>query len=62
MKSENDILAEYVREHYPKIACSFDFAMYRLAVKVGEAVNHIVDAFSGFQVAESAEDDLAEND
>ena len=32
MKTRNDILAEYVRSHYPEIEKTFDFAAYSAGV------------------------------
>lgn len=57
MKSENDILAEYVRECYPKIAHSLDFAAYRFGVKVGEAASIIGDGIRGICNAEPTDDE-----
>lgn len=62
MKSENDILAEYVRENYPKIACSLDFVTYRIGVKIGEAVTSIVEGIQGAGVAESGRKESEENE
>lgn len=34
MKTNNDILAEYVREKYPNIPRSFDFALYSATQRI----------------------------
>ena len=31
--SENDIIAEYVKEQFPEILKTFDFAFYRLCIR-----------------------------
>lgn len=36
MKTNNDILAKYVREKYPNIPRSFDFALYSAAQRIKE--------------------------
>lgn len=49
MKTDNDILAEYVKENYPEILDSFDFSCYylstRASIAVREAIDTVVDAF-----------------
>ena len=35
-KTDNDILAEYVRENYPKIERSLEFAMYKMGKRIKE--------------------------
>ena len=57
MKTENDILAEYVREKYPNISNSFDYSIYRLGVRVGEAVKHITGALIDVANATKGEED-----
>lgn len=57
MKSENDILAEYIREKYPAISNSFDYSMYRLGVRVGEVVQHITGALVDVAKAMKGEED-----
>lgn len=58
MKSENDILAEYVRQNHPKIACSLDFAAYRFGVKLSEAVSTLVDGIRGICEAQPTEEEI----
>lgn len=62
MKSENDILAEYVRKNYPNIACSLEFIVYRIGVKIGEAVSCIVESIQGAEIAESGRKESEENE
>lgn len=44
MKSENDILAEYIREYHPDIPKSIEFQCYRLArafIEFGNAIGSV---------------------
>ncbi len=45
-KSDNDILAEYVRERYPEIPRTIDFAFYSLAQRAKEFGANMREAFS----------------
>ena len=53
MKSENDILAEYVRQNPPNIANSLEFAAYRFCVKFREAVSGLATSISEILAAEN---------
>lgn len=53
MKSENDILAEYVRQNHPNIANSLEFAAYRFGVKFMDAVSGLVAGISEILAAEN---------
>lgn len=46
MKSENDILAEYVRKRYPSIVTSMDFAFYRIAERIKDGFKSATEALS----------------
>lgn len=37
-KTDNDILAEYVRKNYPKIERSLEFAVYKIGKRIKESV------------------------
>lgn len=50
--SENDILAEYVRQHHPNIANSVEFTLYRFSMKFREAVVGIANSVSEMLAAE----------
>lgn len=52
MKSENDILAEYVRQNHPNIANSLEFAAYRFGVKLMDAVSGFAASISEILAAE----------
>lgn len=41
--TDNDILAEYIRENYPEIEQSGKYAVYKLNVRVREAVDLLMD-------------------
>lgn len=45
MRTRNDILADYVRENYPKIESSMDFALYRTCETVKETFSFISQSF-----------------
>lgn len=47
MKTQNDILAEYVRSRYPEIEKTFDFAVYSLGVALKEFGRGIKEMFEG---------------
>ena len=47
MKTRNDILAEYVRSHYPEIEKTFDFAAYSAGVALKEFGTCIKEVFGG---------------
>lgn len=46
-EDRNDILAEYVRSHYPEIEKTFDFAAYSAGVALKEFGRCIKEAFGG---------------
>lgn len=68
--SENDYIAEYIKEKRPEIISSFDFFMWKMAKIIAGTVKSVVDAFSGIdlssvdlsalQQAEEDEDDEEE--
>lgn len=43
--SENDVIAEYVKEQYPWILDTIDFAVYKLKMKWKTMVNEIKESF-----------------
>lgn len=47
MKTRNDILAEYVRSHYPEIEKTFDVDVYSIGVTIKEFGRCIKEAFRG---------------
>lgn len=50
--SDNDILAEYVRQNHPNIANSVEFTLYRFSVRFREAVIGIANGVSEMLAAE----------
>lgn len=66
--SENDYIAEYIKEKRPEIISSFDFFMWKMAKMIAGTVKSIVDAFSGIDLStvdlsalqQAAEDDEEE--
>lgn len=66
MKSENDILADYVRQNYPHIVNTTDYAFYRMGVRIGEATTAVIDgirgAFSSTSDEECEEDETTEEE
>ena len=53
--SENDIIAEYVREKLPEILTSVDFNLYRLSMACREFANNAVEVFKKIDFSELAE-------
>lgn len=49
--SENDYIAEYIKEKRPEIISSFDFFMWKMAKMIAGTVKSIVDAFSGIDLS-----------
>ena len=45
MKTENDILAEYVREKHPNIANSVEYTLYRAGIRIGEATTALCERY-----------------
>lgn len=69
--SENDYIAEYIKERRPELIRSFDFVFWKMSRITEDAVKKIIDAFSGIdlssvdlsalqQAAEDEEDDEEE--
>ena len=68
--SENDYIAEYIKERRPELIRSFDFVFWKMSRITEDAVKKIIDAFSGIdlssvdlsalQQAEEDEDDEEE--
>lgn len=48
MKTDNDILAEYVRENFPNIESSLQFLFYKLCVKAKEVGKMIGESLGEF--------------
>ena len=43
--SENDIIAEYVKERYPWILDTIDFVVYKLKMKCKTMINNFIDVY-----------------
>lgn len=50
--SENDIIAEYVKENYPEILNTTDFALYRLSVALRKFIDDFKKAVSNISIKE----------
>ena len=50
--SENDIIAEYVKENHPEILNTADFALYRISVALRKFINDFNKAFSNISIEE----------
>ncbi|QHJ73812.1 hypothetical protein [Butyrivibrio virus Ceridwen] len=44
-KTENDYIAEYVKERCPEVIQTIDYSLWRLGKGVSEAVQTLVDGF-----------------
>ena len=49
--SENDYIAEYIKEKRPELIRSFDFAFWKMSRIMADAVKKIIDAFSGIDLS-----------
>lgn len=49
--SENDYIAEYIKEKRPEIISSFDFFIWKTAKMIAGTVKSIVDVFSGIDLS-----------
>ena len=49
--SENDYIAEYIKERRPELIRSFDFVFWKMSRITADAVKKIIDAFSGIDLA-----------
>jgi hypothetical protein len=62
-KTDNDILAEYVRERYPGLETSFDFILYRAAAKIKEWGKRVGDVWAVTTLMkEEPTDDVCDNE
>lgn len=53
--SENDILAEYIKEKHPEILTSVDFAVYRLGRACRKLAEDFLEAFKKIDLTELKE-------
>ena len=53
--SENDIIAQYVREKYPEILTSVDFELYKFFLAWRNMVNDLKEAFKNIDFSKLAE-------
>ena len=53
--SENDIIAQYVREKYPEILTSVDFGLYKFSVAWRNIVSDLKEAFKNIDFSKLAE-------
>ena len=49
--SENDYIAEYIKERRPVLIRSFDFILWKMSRITVDAVKKIIDAFSGIDLS-----------
>lgn len=49
--SENDYIAEYIKERRPELIRSFDFVFWKMSRITADAVKKIIDAFSGIDLS-----------
>ena len=49
--SENDYIAEYIKERRPELIRSVDFVFWKMSRITADAVKKIVDAFSGIDLS-----------
>ena len=52
--SENDIIAQYVREKYPEILTSVDFELYKFSLAWRNMVNDLKEAFKNIDFSKLA--------
>ena len=48
--SENDIIAEYIKEHYPELLATFSFAAYKLGRRARELAENLIEPIAEFWV------------
>ena len=48
--SENDYIAEYIKERRPELIRSFDFILWKMSRITANAVKKIIDTFSGIDL------------
>lgn len=51
--SENDYIAEYIKEKYPKLL-GMDYTVWKMGRLLGDCIGKIVDTFSGIDWSEAA--------
>ena len=49
--SENDYIAEYIKERRPELIRSFDFVFWKMSRITADAVKKIIDTFSGIDLS-----------
>lgn len=49
--SENDYIAEYIKEKRPELIRSFDFVFWKMSRITADAVKKIIDTFSGIDLS-----------
>ena len=49
--SENDYIAEYIKERRPELIRSFDFILWKMSRITANAVKKIIDTFSGIDLS-----------
>ena len=49
--SENDYIAEYIKERRPELIRSFDFILWKMSRITADAVKKIIDTFSGIDLS-----------
>ena len=52
--SENDYIAEYIKEKYPKLL-GMDYTVWKMGRLLGDAIGKVVDAFSSIDWQQAAE-------
>ena len=51
--SENDYIAEYIKEKYPKLL-GMDYTVWKMGRLLGDAIGKVVDAFKAIDWEEAA--------
>ena len=52
MKNENDLIAEFVKEKYPELLTTLDFAIFRISKVCQQIANDIFDSFKNIDISE----------
>ena len=52
--SENDYIAEYIKEKYPKLL-GMDYTVWKMGRLLGDAIGKVIDAFSSIDWQQAAE-------
>lgn len=52
--SENDYIAEYIKEKYPKLL-GMDYTVWKMGRLLGDAIGKVVDAFSSIDWQQAVE-------